>query len=252
MLTGILRSWAIITVLIDFIQTLFLRIGGNWGATTHERRKPRPGDDLVPDAARSLTLAVTIAAPPHFVWPWLMQMGVDRAGLYSLLWVENGMLRLGVKNADEIVPEWQDLKVGDIIAFTPEGYPGGRRGHVVTALEPNHHLVLCLGEDPENCPGTWQFVLEDQGDGTTRLLLRSRTPAGQPFGPCVFNAIMDPGYIIMDISMLRGIQARAERLAAGRSDAGGPIARLGSSPHGELPSTVGRYRFRNRATPGSG
>jgi hypothetical protein len=56
---------------------------------------------------------VTIEAPPEQVWPWLAQMGQDRAGFYTYEWFENGLLRLNIHNADRIVPEWQNITVGD-------------------------------------------------------------------------------------------------------------------------------------------
>jgi hypothetical protein len=51
-----------------------------WGATDEEVRRPFPGAGLIPGGKRSATMAVTIHAPPARVWPWLGQMGVDRAG----------------------------------------------------------------------------------------------------------------------------------------------------------------------------
>jgi hypothetical protein len=198
------------------VHQALVRCGRRWGATEDELRQPLPGDELVPAPASQATQAVTIATSPAAVWPWLVQMGVDRAGLYTLLWVENGLLRLGVKNADRIVPEWQELKVGDVIAFTPEGYPGGRRGPMVAAIDPNRALVLCHGESVDACPGTWQFVLQDQqgqDDGATRLLMRSRSAVSRPLARKLFDAILEPGYLIMDLGMLRGIKARAERAA---------------------------------------
>jgi hypothetical protein len=33
--------------------------------------------------------AVTIDAPVEDVWPWLAQIGQDRAGFYSYEWLEN-------------------------------------------------------------------------------------------------------------------------------------------------------------------
>ena len=54
-----------------------------WGATDEEVRRPYPGAELIPGGARSATMAVTIDAPPSRVWPWLVQMGTDRAGWYS-------------------------------------------------------------------------------------------------------------------------------------------------------------------------
>ncbi len=186
-------------------------IGRHWGATRSEMERVLPGDALVPKAAWQTTMAMTIDASPEDVWSWLVQMGVDRAGLYSLLWVENGVFHLHVKNADRIHPEWQDLKVGDIVAFMPEGYPGGRRGPVVTEIDPNRALVLCMGNDPAICPGSWQFVLEGQWNASTRLLLRSRTSADRSFWSRLPDRILEPGYTIMSIAMLQGIKYRVER-----------------------------------------
>ena len=80
-------------------------------------------------------------------------------------------------NAERVHPEWQDLKVGDIIAFTPGGYPGGRRGPRVVDMQSGSHLVLdsSPGAPPGTVTGTWQFVLRDAGDAGTRLLLRTLT-----------------------------------------------------------------------------
>lgn len=52
-----------------------------WGATDQEVRRAMPGDDHIPDAA-STTRAITIAAAPEQVWPWLVQLGYGRGGWY--------------------------------------------------------------------------------------------------------------------------------------------------------------------------
>src|SRR5262245_7276753 len=80
-----------------------------WGATNEEALLPLPGDDLISNPSLVTTKAIAIQAPPEAVWPWLMQLGVDRGGMYSYLWVEDGLLRLNVTNSDEIRPEWQKL-----------------------------------------------------------------------------------------------------------------------------------------------
>jgi hypothetical protein len=84
-----------------------------WGATDEEVRRSLPGDELVPTPRAQSTWAVTIEAPPERVWPWLVQMGQDRAGFYTYEWFENGLLRLNIHNVDRIVPEWQNITVGD-------------------------------------------------------------------------------------------------------------------------------------------
>ena len=61
----------------------------SWGATDDEVDETLPGDDLVGQAKYRATHAVTIAATPEQVWPWLVQMGQGRGGLYSCDWLEN-------------------------------------------------------------------------------------------------------------------------------------------------------------------
>jgi hypothetical protein len=81
-----------------------------WGATDEEVRRPMPGDELLPGAA-STTRAITIAAPPEQVWPWLIQIGYGRAGWCSYDWIDND----GQPSADHIIPQLQQLQVGDQI-----------------------------------------------------------------------------------------------------------------------------------------
>ena len=80
---------------------------------TDEVRRPFPGADVIPGGRRSATMAVTIDAPPARVWPWLVQMGCDRAGWYAWDRLDNG----GVPSAERIHPEWQDLSLGDRLLF---------------------------------------------------------------------------------------------------------------------------------------
>ena len=60
---------------------LVLRPRIQWLATSKEERTATyPGDDLIPSGRRYGAMATTIAPPPECVWPWLVQMGCDRAG----------------------------------------------------------------------------------------------------------------------------------------------------------------------------
>lgn len=207
MLSRITTGLALSAVAATAAHAAARRVGRTWGATLAEAERPLPGDDLVPDADAQVTMAVSIDAPPERVWPWLLQMGVDRAGLYTHTWVENGLFRLRVQNAGEIRPEWQDLKVGDHIWFVPEGYPTPRFGPRVVAIEPSRHLVCALGDDPDRLIGTWQFILT--GGDATRLLFRSRAAPSRPAGMKVVDALLEPGYLYMNAGMLRGIANRA-------------------------------------------
>ena len=82
-----------------------------WGATKEEAARPLPGDGLVTKADYLATRAITVHAPPHDVWPWLVQIGSGRAGWYTYDRIDNA----GVPSATEIIPELQRLAVGDLI-----------------------------------------------------------------------------------------------------------------------------------------
>ena len=91
-----------------------------WGATAAEVSRALPSDDLVPNPTFNATRAITIAAPPEAVWPWIVQMGLTRAGWYSYDLLDN----LGRPSARRILPEFQDLQPGDIVPMSPDGKQG--------------------------------------------------------------------------------------------------------------------------------
>lgn len=183
-----------------------------WGATADEVRAALPGDDLVPNPVMQTTQAVTIHAAPVQIYPWLMQIGVDRGGMYSYDWLEN-LMGLNVHTIDRIVPELQNVKPGDFWRFTPKDYfIKDGPGVFVIRLEPDRAMVGCFGSPsapPPPCTGTWQLVLQSQGDGTTRLILRTRTDAASPMTG-IFGAIFDPITFVMGRGMLLGFRDRIE------------------------------------------
>ena len=101
-----------------------------WGATDEEIAAALPGDGIIPDPAGSTTRAITITAAPGDVWPWLVQLGYGRAGWYSYDWIDND----GRPSADRVIPELQDLAVGDQILMGPG------MGPAVRELEPDRYL----------------------------------------------------------------------------------------------------------------
>ncbi len=88
------------------------RCVAGWGATGEEAREGLPGDELVAEPATQVTRAITIRAPRDVVWRWVVQLGADRGGFYSYDWLEN-LFRLGIHNADRVVPEWQHRAPAD-------------------------------------------------------------------------------------------------------------------------------------------
>jgi hypothetical protein len=92
-------------------------------ATRFERRKPLPGDELVPSPKWKATRAITIHAPREEVWPWLLQMGypTHRAGWYIPRWMDRVMFGIRARSADCIVAGLQTLAPGDRVPDSPDG-----------------------------------------------------------------------------------------------------------------------------------
>lgn len=174
-----------------------------WGATEAEVKKRLPGDEQVPQPNLESTRAITIQASMVRVWPWLVQMGQGRGGLYSYERLEN-LVGCGMHNADRIIPDHQHLAVGDKVRLSQdENTPY----FVVTAIEPGRAIILG-GDDP---PTSWGFILEPIDEASTRLISRFR----QNFEPTPGNILAwrvftDPITFVMERKMLQGIKARAE------------------------------------------
>ncbi len=187
-----------------------------WGATTNEVRIALPGDEFVPNPMSQTTQAVTIRARSEKIYPWLMQIGVDRGGMYSYDWLEN-LMGLNVHTIDRIVPELQNVKPGDFWRFTPpDHFLKDGPGVYVMRLEPNRWILGCFGTPkavPPPCTSTWQLVLQPQDDGSTRLILRTRTSGASPTTG-VFGVILDPMTFVMGRGMLLGFRDRVEAAGA--------------------------------------
>jgi len=186
-----------------------------WGATDEEVNAHLPGDEFTAEPAAQVTRAITIDAPPESVWPWVIQLGADRGGFYSYDWLEN-LFGLGIHSADEIDPEWQRRAVGDLMFANAKG----SGGWLVMEVRPNRALVvktanlktsqpLLRNQPPAFWEFTWAFVLSNQPNGTTRLIVRERVG----FGNSISQLLMSPfGVVsfIMTRKTMRSIKARAE------------------------------------------
>lgn len=175
-----------------------------WGATAEEVSGKLPGDELLPEADIVSTRAVTIDAPPDAVWPWLVQMGSGRGGVYTYDWIEN-LFGLQMHSAREILPQFQDLKVGDELPLGP-----GRPVMQVMTCDPERTLTVRFADGN----WVWIFALVAE-DGRTRLISRNRIAApGAALPARVFTMlVMQPGSLVMERKMLLGIKQRAEDLA---------------------------------------
>jgi hypothetical protein len=184
-----------------------------WGAIDEEVQRSLPGDDIVPQPELASTRAVTIGARAAEVWPWLVQIGQGRGGFYSYDGLEN-LVGCQIHSAEWVIPEFQLLDMGDKVRLGPEGYPFFK----VVAIDPERALVLQGGANEEQEPtsgSTWVFVLDEQGDGTTRLIVRSRTAYRQGCANLmIWRVFTDPISFVMERKMLLGIKARVERSAS--------------------------------------
>jgi hypothetical protein len=172
-----------------------------WGATDAELKATFPGDELVPEPLSFVNHAVTINATPEQIYPWLVQMGADKGGLYSYTALET-LIACPQTNADRIHPEWQNLQVGDLVRLCPKD--PGPPPYIVAQIVPNQAIVMGHKENGK-WVGLWQFVILPQADGSSRLILRTRTMAVGGFWD-----VIHPGVFIMERGLLLGVKERAE------------------------------------------
>jgi len=196
--TGLLRPGA--------WRNLSVRLGE--GASIEETL-PFPMDERIASPRVRRTLSTTIEAPPSRVWPWLMQMGCRRGGWYTYDRLDNG----GVPSADEVIPGLQQLRVGDLIPWKPDG----RDGYTVLALAEEEFLVLGSASllDPFRHPDslyvdTWTFMLEPIGAEATRLMTRIRADYPPGWQMSVLSSWLRFVHGVMGRAQLRHLKRRIE------------------------------------------
>jgi hypothetical protein len=197
--------------------TVMYRLGRTWGSTAEDRHRYLPGDDLVMDAPLVTNHATTIQAPADEVWPWVVQMGWHRGGWYTYRWVDRLLFPGNDPSADEIMAQWQALRVDDRI---PDGPPESGCFFQVEALEPNKYLVLRswahlppnLRKDPRNrMDWTWGFYLEEADDNATRFIFRVRGSISPAWLRLAYHLLVVPADFIMGRSMCLGLKKRVEQ-----------------------------------------
>jgi hypothetical protein len=193
-----------------------------WGATPDEVGRAYPGDHLLAGARTPTTMAASLPAPPEEVWPWLVQMGCDRAGWYSWDRLDNG----GRPSADRIHPEWQGLLEGDRMMSTPDGATwftaaivDEPRTLVLRAdIElPSGHAFDPTGPLPRAfSEGVWGFHLRPIESGTaTRLVVRTWGRSGpQPLMKVVDVCLGEPAHAIMQRRQLEILRRRVTEAKA--------------------------------------
>jgi len=196
----------------------------HWGTTEQELRREWPGDALVPNACGDQTHALTINAPAAEIWPWIVQIGQDRAGFYSYTPLEN-IVGCEMRNADRIVSEWQQRQVGDMVWMTPKHKFRGVGRMEVALLEPERAMILIPPRDVPpslsisgGVKATWGFILDPIDEHSTRLIMRARAESSPRLRDrMVGYAFWEPAHFVMERKMMLAIKQRAETTSRPRT-----------------------------------
>ena len=144
--------------------------------------KGRPGNDYIKPEELKMHAgrAVTIDAPPEKVYPYLKQLGCDKAGFYSYEYLER-ICGYHIYNDYTIEEKWQHPKVGDWVPYRQNGAGTG-----ITDMKENEYF--CMATDSRKPPTdnrgitwhpkgfeyiawTWNFYTVAVDDGKkTRLI----------------------------------------------------------------------------------
>ena len=174
-----------------------------WGATDAEVAAPMSGDQRVPLSSFTATRAITIDAPPEAVWPLLVQLGYRRAGWYTYDLFDNA----GYASADRILPEHQNLKVGDRVPMAKT--VNDTTAFWVVEMEPNRSM---LWQKPNS---TWTWKLVALKGGRTRLITRLKALyawRSSPGNALLTLILFEFGDFPMTRKLLLGVKQRAEHL----------------------------------------
>jgi hypothetical protein len=194
------------------------------GASNAKIQRSLPGDDVVPSPKSGYTQAITIKAQKSEVWKWLVQIGYKRAGWYTYDFLHRlvgiaGCVDDERRSAKRIIPELQDLGVGDVIEIAPG------MGYTVVGLEPEQTLILqsildtgkwisVSSDDPlpeKYLRSSWVWFLEEIDENTTRLIVRVRSDHNPGLLSTLSTRIPNAlGRLLMQPRTLRVLKQRAE------------------------------------------
>ncbi|MFZ6030652.1 MAG: hypothetical protein ACOYYS_23340 [Chloroflexota bacterium] len=170
----------------------------NWGTASEDVARAMPGDL---DGAR-WTRAITIEATPEQIWPWLVQWGQGRGGWYSYDWLEN-LFGFDIHTADHIVPEYQDLKLGDPICMAANMCVS-----FVSAIEPFQWFGWQSKDDAGKPFWTFMIGLFPLDKTHTRLVIRESFDAAMM--PPVAAFVLEIPDVVMELKTLDTLKQRAE------------------------------------------
>jgi hypothetical protein len=192
-LRGIVTGLAMAALIVGSYVLVIGPWARRWGATDAEVHATLLGDEVLRDDAPSTTRAISIAARPDDVFPWLLQIGLGRGGWYSYDRIDND----GRPSLERLDPTlW--LEVGDRIEMMPG------MGPIVRRIDPGRAIVS-VGE-----ADAWTLFLEPT-EGGTRLISRWRLDRPKTVASLLWMSIADPGAFVMERKMLLRLRELAER-----------------------------------------
>ena len=191
--------WICLLSTLSILYSVWLRDWQmNWGADDQEITRYMVGDEFLIDPEFNTTRVVEIKAPPGEVWPWIVQMGMGRGGFYNFDMLDN----LGKPSADRIIPEYQNLKVGDLILPL-------LRVEIINPPKAMLWKFLKGAGGWENA--TWSWGLYETDDHNTRLVSRLRQKYySNSFIESLMYGFQEVTEIFMMRTCLLGIKKRVE------------------------------------------
>ena len=210
------RYYSIIGVASQLIRSTMMQhaenlLGKLRRPDDHDR--PFVGDERLPDCKYQATHSIDIEAPRSLVWNYLMQLGCDRAGWYSIDALDND----GKSSVDHLVEGWETRKPGDKIWATPKS---NGFFDVYEVVENKHFIIGGRAERlGEPFSSTWAFILEPLGKDATHLVTRARMKSQPPLKEWILGTLwMPPIHALMQKSQLRHLKSMCERDAQMRSE----------------------------------
>jgi hypothetical protein len=170
----------------------------HWGARDGELVRQMPGDETVANPSFNATRGVTIQAPAGAIYPWIVQIGMTRAGWYSYDLLDN----LGRPSAKHLLPEHQQIYPGQIIPMSPDG----KQGMVVREFRENEWILW--GEDAGDT--SWCWGIYPDGENRSRLVTRVRMKYRWNSLAAIFNLLIEFCDWFMMRKCMLGIKTRAE------------------------------------------
>jgi hypothetical protein len=192
-----------------------------------------PGKDRIQDPLLDLCYEIEIEAKPQAIWPWIKQMGYHHGGWHIDTWwdkviqehfwprlVPKDARRIYKPPANEILPEYQELRIGDIV---PDGPPGSAYYEVIDLREEKLLLLYATSHfkyvapqfvyktrfAPKGC-FCWAFILKELHFTRSKFISWWQAE----IQPKKFFFFVKPFFMFVDgvhqREILRGIKRRVE------------------------------------------